>query len=230
MTRITLVHAMRHSQKPVEAAFVECWPEAQRTNLLDDSLATDLSASGAIGGQMIDRFLRLGRYAASLNSDAILFTCSAFRLCIEAVRADVAPLTVRGPSDAMIAEAAVIGGRLALVATFAPTLATMPAEFPSNIQVEPIYVAQALSCLNAGNVEEHDRLVVEALRGRRFDAVALAQYSLSRAAPAVSAVVNVPVLTAPAAAVRELRRALQAGARDKSSGNSPCATLSAPLS
>jgi len=71
------VHAMRHSQTPVEAAFVERWPEAQRTNILDDSLATDLSASGAIGGHMIDRFLRLGRYAASLESDAIpLFTCS----------------------------------------------------------------------------------------------------------------------------------------------------------
>lgn len=215
MTRIALIHALRHSPAPIQAAFAELWPEAQLANLLDDSLSADLAAVGAIDARMTERFLTLGGYAVAIGSDAILFTCSAFGPCIEAVRTKLAPLPVRPPYEAMIAEAAAIGGRIALAATFAPTLVTMPAEFPPNVEIEPVYVDGALSALDAGDPKTHDRLVVEALRGRRCDAVALAQYSLARAAPAVAAIVDAPVLTSPGAAVRELRRTLKPNPRDE---------------
>lgn len=208
MTRIALVHALRHSPPPIEAAFAELWPEAQLTNLLDDSLSADLAATGGVDERMTERFLVLGRYAASLGSDAILFTCSAFGPCIEMVRSDLAPLPVRSPYEAMITEASAIGGHIALVASFAPTLETMPADFPPTVEIESIYVEGALLALNAGNLRLHDDLVAAALKGRRFDAVALAQYSLARAAPRVAAVIDAPVLTTPGAAVRELRRTL----------------------
>ena len=44
--RITLIHAMRASIPPIEAAFGRLWPEARLANLLDDSLAADLAATG----------------------------------------------------------------------------------------------------------------------------------------------------------------------------------------
>lgn len=209
-THIALIHAMSHSRAPIEAAFAELWPEARLTNLLDDSLPSDLARTGSLDGRMTKRFLMLGRYAAFRDSDGLLFTCSAFGPCIEAVRTELSPLPVRGPNDAMIAETAAIGGHVALVATFAPTLQTLPAEFPSNVEIEPIYIDGALAALNAGDPKRHDLLVVAALRGKRCDAVALAQYSLARAAHAVAAVVEAPVLTGPRAAARELQRALQA--------------------
>lgn len=209
MTRIALVHALRHSPPPIEAAFAELWPEVQLTNLLDDSLSADLAATGALEERMTERFLTLGRYAASLGSDAILFTCSAFGPCIKAVRADLAPLPVRSPYEAMITEAAGIGGRIALVASFAPTLETMPGDFPPSVEIEPIFVEGALAALNAGDLRLHDDLVAAALMGRRFDAVALAQYSLARAAPRLAGLIDAPVLTTPGAAVRDLRRAIQ---------------------
>ena len=97
-----------------------------------------------------------------------------------------------------------------LVASFAPTLQSMPAEFPSNVTIETVFVDGALAALNAGDLGSHDRLMADAVRGKRCDAVVLAQYSAARAAPAVSAVVDAPVLTTPGAAVRELRRTLRA--------------------
>ncbi|HEX5461786.1 MAG TPA: hypothetical protein VFX20_17615 [Steroidobacteraceae bacterium] len=208
MTQVVLIHAMRHSLAPIEAAFAEHWCEARLTNLLDDSLATNLAAAPVLDNRMTQRFLTLGRYAATLDADAILFTCSAFVPCIHAVRDDLAPLPVRGPNEAMIAEIAAIEGRVALVATFAPTLRMMmAAKVASGLDIEPVYVDGALAALDAGDPQRHDRLVVQALQDRRYDAVALVQYSLARAAPAIAAQFAAPVLTAPAAAVQELRRA-----------------------
>ena len=39
--RITLIHATALSMQPVENAFREHWPDAERVNLLEDSLSRD---------------------------------------------------------------------------------------------------------------------------------------------------------------------------------------------
>ena len=103
--RITLVHALKHSIVPIEASFAKLWPDARLMNLLDDSLSADLARDGGLTDAMTERFLRLGRYAAGTGSDAILFTCSAFGPCIEAVARAQAPMPVLKPNEAMIEQA-----------------------------------------------------------------------------------------------------------------------------
>ncbi|MGY2934384.1 hypothetical protein ACVWZ6_003986 [Bradyrhizobium sp. GM6.1] len=90
--RIALIHALKHSIAPIEAAFAKVWPEARLMNLLDDSLSSDLARDGKLNDAMTERFLALGRYAAATGADAILFTCSAFGPCIEAVARAHAPM------------------------------------------------------------------------------------------------------------------------------------------
>src|SRR5712664_4838236 len=143
--RITLVHALKHSLVPIEDAFARLWPEATRMNLLDDSLSADLARDGRLTEAMTERFLSLGRYAAASGADAILFTCSAFGPCIEAVAREHAPMPVLKPNEAMIEQAAARGYRIGLLSTFAPTLASMPAEFPSSIDLVPKLVDGALT-------------------------------------------------------------------------------------
>ena len=46
--RITLIHATALSMAPTAGAFAELWPEAERANLLDDSLSTDLAAAAHV--------------------------------------------------------------------------------------------------------------------------------------------------------------------------------------
>src|SRR5882724_1560910 len=133
--RITLIHALKHSIVPVEAAFAKLWPQARLMNLLDDSLSADLARDGQLTEAMTERFLKLGRYAAGTGADAILFTCSAFGPCIEAVARAHAPMPVLKPNEAMIEQAVARGHRIGLLSTFAPTLASMPAEFPSSIDL-----------------------------------------------------------------------------------------------
>ena len=209
--RIALIHALRHSPPPVEAAFARLWPEATLMNLLDDSLSADLAREGALTPRMTERFLSLARYAAGTGAAGILFTCSAFGPCIEAVARDLAPMPVLKPNEAMIEEAAAIGGTIGLLATFAPTLDTMPPEFPADVRVVPKLAEGALSALDRGDSDAHDRLAAEAARDLAgCDAVALAQFSLARAAPAAAAATGRPVLTTPDSAVRKLRRMLAA--------------------
>ncbi|WP_332683957.1 aspartate/glutamate racemase family protein [Bosea sp. (in: a-proteobacteria)] len=207
--RIALIHALRHSPPPIEAAFARLWPQATLMNLLDDSLSADLARDGKITAAMTRRFLELARYAKATGTEGILFTCSAFGPCIEAVQREFAPMPVLKPNEAMIEEAQAAGARIGLLASFAPTLASMPAEFPAALSVVPRLAEGALAALDRGDGEAHDRLAAEAARDLAdCDAIALAQFSLARAAPAVAAATGRPVLTTPESAVRKLRRLL----------------------
>ncbi len=207
--RIALIHALRHSPPPIEAAFARLWPEARLMNLLDDSLSADLARDGEITETMTGRFLSLARYAKATGADGILFTCSAFGPCIEAVQREFAPMPVLKPNEAMIEEAEALGGRIGLLASFAPTLRSMPPEFPAALTVVPKLAEGALAALDRGDSDTHDRLAAEAagdLAG--CDLIALAQFSLARAAPAEAAATGKQVLTTPDSAVRKLRRLL----------------------
>src|SRR5437870_10515677 len=135
--RITLIHALKHSIVPIEASFARLWPDARLMNLLDDSLSADLARDGRLTDAMAERFLALGRYAAGTGADAILFTCSAFGPCIEAVARAHAPMPVLKPNEAMIEQATAQGRRIGLLATFAPTLVSMPPEFPASVEIVP---------------------------------------------------------------------------------------------
>jgi hypothetical protein len=208
--RLALIHALRHSPAPVEAALAELWPEAEPFNLLDDSLSADVARQGGITPAMTERFVTLARYAAGTGARGILFTCSAFGPCIEAAARAVSPLPVLKPNEAMIEEA-VRFRRIGLLASFGPTLASMPREFPDGVALEPALAEGALAALDAGDAAAHDRLAVEAARRfRGVEAIALAQFSLARAAPAVAAATGLPVLTTPGSAVAKLKRLLAA--------------------
>ena len=207
--RIALVHALKHSIVPIEAAFATLWPEASLMNLLDDSLSADVARDGRITDAMTERFLRLGRYAKGAGADAILFTCSAFGSCIEAVAREQAPMPVLKPNEAMIEQAVGKGGRIGLLSTFPPTLVSMPPEFPGSVEIVPKLAEGALAALDRGDRAEHDRLVVEASKDLRdCDLIALAQYSMAPTASLVAEASGRPVVTTPDSAVLKLKRAL----------------------
>lgn len=212
--RIALIHALAHSIHPINEAFDQGWPECERMNLLDDSLSADLArGDGVLDERMTARFLALAAYALGTGAQAILFTCSAFGPCIDAVKARWPQVPVLKPNEAMIDDAVRAGARrVGLVASFAPTLSSMPAEFPDGIVVLPVLAEGALAALDRGDTAEHDRRVAAAARavaGQGCDVVALAQFSLARAAPAVAAAVTLPVLTTPGSAVRALAERLK---------------------
>ncbi|KYK48353.1 arylsulfatase [Bradyrhizobium sp. 191] len=211
--RIALIHALKHSITPIEAAFATAWPEARLMNLLDDSLSADLARDGALTEAMTERFLALGDYAAATAADGILFTCSAFGPCIEAVARAHASMPVLKPNEAMIERAVTMGERIGLLSSFPPTLASMPPEFPASVQIVPKLAEGALAALDRGDRATHDRLIAEASRDLRdCDVIALAQFSIAATAPLVAEATGRPVVTTPDSAVDKLMRLLKAKA------------------
>jgi Asp/Glu/hydantoin racemase len=217
MPRIALIHATPLSMAPIDTAFEQHWPGAERMHLLDDSLSRDRERDGELTDAMIDRFIALAGYAKGAGADAIQFTCSAFGVAIEAAGRQVGIPTFK-PNEAMFAEAMNIGRKLALVATFRPSLVSMADEVETlanarDVQVElrPVYVPGAMADLSAGRADDHHARIAQAaghLDG--FDAVMLAQFSMAAAAPRVQQAVGCPVLTSPGCAVLALRHAMGA--------------------
>jgi len=210
--RIALIHALKHSMGPIDEAFEYLWPQARRMHLLDDSLSGDLALrAGGLDEAMHRRFAMLGDYAVACGADGVLFTCSAFGPCIEAVARQHAGIPVLKPNEAMIDEAAHSGRRIGLLASFAPTLASMPAEFPKGCTLDVQLAGDAMTALNAGDVEAHDASALAGARellARGAEVIALAQFSLARAAPLLRDQLGVPVLTTVDSAVRRLRTRL----------------------
>jgi len=218
--RIALIHALTHSMPAIVATFARLWPEVRLANLLDDSLSADLARDGALTPAMTERFLTLARYSQRNGADAILFTCSAFGPCIDACARELAPMPVLKPNEAMIEEAVALAGpssRIGLLATFAPMLASMPAEVAAvapGVTVVPCLAADALPALDRGDAAGHDRAAAQAaIALRDCDVVALGQFSLARAAPLVAEATGKTVLTTPDSAVRKLQRLLTPAAK-----------------
>ena len=209
MPRITLIHAVSVAMAPVHEAFRKLWPEAECVDILDTSLSRDRERDGELTKAMTDRFLLLAKYAEDNGAAGILFTCSAFGEAIEEA-ASKAGVPVLKPNEAMFDAALAAGKRLGMLATFAPSVAGMEAEFRDiagrKATLDSFCVPGAMKALQSGDAAEHDQLVaIAAPRFAEHDAVLLAHFSTSRAAAAVRAAVRCPVLTAPGAAVTKLK-------------------------
>jgi len=213
--RIVLVHAVRVAMQPIEDAFRADWPDAERVNLLDDSLSVDRAAAGELQPSMFDRFRALTDYAEAIGAAGVLFTCSAFGPAIEAARAGRG-YPVLKPNEAMFTDALARGERIGMLATFAPSIAPMEEEFHAMARaarqgatLRSVFVPDAMDALDAGDGARHDRLITaRAPELADCDVVMLAQFSTARAAPAVSAALRLPVLTSPTSAVQRLKAAI----------------------
>jgi Asp/Glu/hydantoin racemase len=216
--RIVLIHATPVAMEPIQQAFSEEWSEVELVNLLDDGLTTERAKERDLSSKLIERFVDLVHYAHRAGADGILVTCSAFGPAIEKAASEL-PIPVLKPNEAMFRAAFDSGHRIGMLATFAPAVVTMEAEFAeevarlgSSARLETIVVDDAMDRLRKGDAETHNRLIAErAPELAHCDAILLAHFSTSRAASVVRQRVSKPVLSAPATAVRRLRQLVEYG-------------------
>jgi hypothetical protein len=185
-------------------------------NLMDDSLSVDLARDGALTAPMVRRFETLALYARDARCDGLLFTCSAFGSAIESAGRACGLPTLK-PNEAMFAQAIAHGGRVALVATFEPSIVSMRAEFEamaavagrSGAPLQTRVVPGAMQALAAGDAPAHDSAIAACVASiGDVDLIMLAQFSMAAAQGAAQAVTRALVLTSPDCAVSAMRGAL----------------------
>lgn len=218
MSRVALIHATPLAVAPIAESFARLWPQAQLQNMLDDSLSVDRARDGQLTPAMTQRFVDLSQYAARCGCNAILFTCSAFGPAIEAA-ARATPLPTFKPNQAMFdmalatpPQAGVL--RVGLLATFAPSIASMAAELEHMAQqrgqpltLHSAHVPEAMDDLNQGHAERHhEKIARAATQLPACDVLLLAQFSMAAAQPWVQGQSAVPVLSSPDCAVTALRQ------------------------
>ncbi len=217
--RIGLVHALHASIAPIEAAFVESWPEAETVSLYDQSLYADFNKTRSVTPDIFRRIESLLRFSRETGAEAILFTGSLFGEPVEAAREkmDIPVLTAY---EAMIEEAFATAKRprLGMLSTAAGTGEMMSADIQEyaaannrEYELDARYVAGAIDALLWGDREEHDELVAAAAAQMgECDALLLAQFSMAPVAKRLPPVEGRMVLTSPGSAVSKLKRLLNA--------------------
>ncbi|MGE0621241.1 MAG: aspartate/glutamate racemase family protein [Pseudomonadales bacterium] len=211
--RIGIFSIHPEAMRVAEEAFRQNWPEAELHHVLDDRLFHWIRSVGVVQPGMSEILKHHARYLVDSGADALLFTCSAFHECLGAFDGDLR-VPVLGPNGAMIEEALKLGPRLALLATVPATLCSLAQEIRqsapeggSHATLHSYYVPDALGRLDAGDVREHNRLVIKAARHiEDVDAILLGQFTLAPVLRELQACLKLPTLSAPDAAVAKLRR------------------------
>ena len=214
--RVALVHATELAVEPINRAFAELFPEAQLSNILDDSLLADLGANdGEVNPELLDRLASLVRYGQSAGADAVLLTCSSFGPAASGFQ-ELVDVPFFRADDALVDAALERGSRIGVVATVPSAVTTAEQALAAaaggrSIQVTATLCAESFAALKTGDRDLADRLVAEAAAALAADCdvVILAQYSMTGAVAKLPPEVADRVLSSPHQGVMRLRSLLE---------------------
>jgi Asp/Glu/hydantoin racemase len=211
--RIGTVHALTASIAPIEAAFVEAWPEAEVLGLCDESLYADYARWGRETAEITRRVTALLDYSARMGADGILFAGSLFSESVEAARAGMS-IPVLTAYEAMVEAAFAAGTRLGLLATVEDTITALERDTARyaeeqgvSFTLESRFVSGAMDALRSGDRSRHNALIAEAAAELEdCQALMLAQHTMGPARHLVKEVPGRQILTSPDAAALKLKR------------------------
>jgi len=212
MKRVILIHTVASLPTTFDQLAAELLPGVKVEHVVDEALLQETMREGRLTDAVRARFADDARRALATAPDAVVLTCSSVGPAADG-------LDVHRIDQAMVERAVELGTRVGVAATVPTTLgptselierAARAAGRPAEVRTH--LVEGAFDALRGGRPEEHDRLVMAALRELAgwAEVVVLAQASMARALGGASQVAGVPVLTSPRLGVERLRSLLGA--------------------
>ena len=199
--RVGCVHALHASIDPTQAAFDRAWPEADVAHLMDGSLYLDRSRGTAGPEEIARRIEALIRHSADTGAEGILFTGSFFADAVRKARPSV-QVPVLTSFDGVITSALASGNDLLVMSTAPDSTTLLVEELRAAIDgagrsttVSGHVVDGAMDALVAGELDRHDDLVREAIRGSANDrTLVIAQLSMERIIDEAGSLTEAPVI------------------------------------
>ncbi|THF85464.1 Asp/Glu racemase [Deinococcus sp. KSM4-11] len=192
-------------------------PHVRVINILDDSLLADVMAAGEVTLAVHARLRAYLHAARDAGATAVMTCCSSVGAAVDALAGELS-IPVLRIDRPMAAQASTLGRRVGVLATvpttLEPTAALIEREATAasrEVQVVRRVVEGAYAARVAGDGEEHDRLVIAALRELLggVDVIVLAQASMARLLPALGDTGGVPVLSSPDSGVAAALHAVE---------------------
>lgn len=212
MTKLAFIHTSHVLIPMFSQLAAEIVPDFSVFHMTDESLIKNTIAQGTLTKATTRRLLTAIGSAHEAGADAVLVTCSSIGEGVATARTvfDFPVFRI----DETMAEAAVeAGARIGVAATLRTTLEptirlleSTAAAKGREVRLVPSLSEGAFEAVIAGDIERHDRLLLESLNSMRpqVDVVVLAQASMARVAVHVQAG-SAPIISSPALAVRRVR-------------------------
>jgi Asp/Glu/hydantoin racemase len=211
--------ALIHTVPPLIEVFntlcAELLPDVQVMHILDEPLLKMVRQKPDSKREYL--VLRLKEHvliAEEAGSEVALVTCSSVSPLVDDIR-EGCHIPVIKIDDAMLTEAVRSGSRIGVVATNQATLEPtrqalerFAANMGKEIQVQTVFVENALQSLLQGEGASHDRKVKDAVKRlfREVELVVLAQASMARVLDVIpEAEREVPVLSSPHLALAQVK-------------------------
>ena len=213
MTKLAIIHTTSATVETMKALAAEYLPDAELVNFIDDSILPQLGRNGGNLADVEERLVHYSRFAEQVGADVILEACSSVGEVVPKMQSAVSIPIVR-IDDAMAEQAVQRGEHLGVAATLATTLQLTTRLLRAKAQVAgkqveitPLLIEGAYQKLMAGDRDGHDNLLVEKLQdlARIVDVIVLAQASMARVLPRLSAADQDKILVSPRLAMERVK-------------------------
>ncbi len=213
MTKLAIIHTTSATVETMKALAAEYLPDAELVNFVDDSILPQLGRNGGNLADVEERLVHYARFAEQVGADVILEACSSVGEVVSKMQSVVSIPIVR-IDEAMAEQAVQRGEHLGVAATLAttlqPTTRLLRAKAQvagKQVEITPLLIEGAYQKLMAGDRDGHDNLLVEKLQdlARIVDVIVLAQASMARVLPRLSAADQDKILVSPRLAMERVK-------------------------
>ena len=213
MPKLAIIHTTSATVDSMKALAAEMLPGSELVNFVDDSILPQLGQNGGDLTEVEERLVHYARFAEEVGADVILEACSSVGEVVAKMQSAVSIPIVR--IDESMAEQAVqrgqhIGVAATLQTTLQPTTRLLQAKAHQagrQVEITPVLIEGAYQKLMAGDREGHDNLLFEKLQELALimDVVVLAQASMARVLPRLSAAAQEKILVSPRLAMERVQ-------------------------
>lgn len=214
---LAIIHAALISTKSVEPFIREIIPEVKVVHHVDDTIQNlnFIQKPGLIPKENLFRFATYAHFLQEAKVDLILLACSTFNIAVEVARPmiEVPMLQIDRP---MMDLAVKQGRRIGLIGTVPSTmipsenlLRKAAFEAGKEINVTTVLCSRAFSEIQAGNVQNHNAILIEEISNlcNSVDAIVLAQVSMSALEPSLGDF-SIPVYNSGRTGINKVRQLL----------------------
>lgn len=212
MIKLAIIHTTASTVESLNSLAGEMIPDCEVVNFVDDSILPQLLENGGNLDLVKERLVSYAIYAQDVGADIILEACSSVGELVSEMESAVDIQVVR-IDEAMAEEAIRRASNIGVAATISTTLNPTKRLLSEKAQIQDKHINlqsrlidDAFNCLKQGDLEKHDRLLIEELSAlaEQVEVMVLAQASMARVVPELSPDVQEKFLSSPRLAMRRI--------------------------